>query len=270
MLNNISCFALLGDGDPPGNARKFVKKLLDPANASSHMLKGMRYALLGLGDTNYTNFCGGPKRLEKALKKQGASSFYDTAYADDGTDLEDTVEPWIEKLFEGGVLDKFLVDFERSQSVKTSGNDNNNNNCNKDHTEGITDALDSKLVIKENETFQEIVPGNPSLIGNNSLSSVSLSLPPLFPVYLQFQYEQSKQAPEYRVENAAKYTVASGDAILCRVSSALVMTRHDAVKKCIEMKLTSDDMFPYSPGDSFGLCCHNSSVEVDWLIKRLF
>lgn len=43
-----------GDGDPPDNAIKFWREIRKMEGCLNHL----DYALLGLGDTNYTNFCG--------------------------------------------------------------------------------------------------------------------------------------------------------------------------------------------------------------------
>lgn len=43
--------------------------------------------MLGLGDTNYNNFCNGGKTLNDLLTKLGAKSFYPSGYADDAVGL---------------------------------------------------------------------------------------------------------------------------------------------------------------------------------------
>ncbi|KAJ1843138.1 hypothetical protein LPJ73_005581, partial [Coemansia sp. RSA 2703] len=88
-----------GDGDPPDNALKFWRTLRKATKGKESALQGLRYALLGLGDTNYSNFCNTAVRLEKMLAEGGAQRFYRTALADDATGLEDVVEPWIEGLW---------------------------------------------------------------------------------------------------------------------------------------------------------------------------
>jgi len=83
-----------GDGDPPENVRAFLRYLRRKDHAATAMA-GVRYALLGLGDTNYENFCAAGKRVDTALRKVGAVRLGDRADADDAVGLEAVVEPFI-------------------------------------------------------------------------------------------------------------------------------------------------------------------------------
>ncbi len=87
-----------GDGDPPENACIFWRKIRSK-DLNEDYLKHLEYALLGLGDTNYTTFLGYPKSVEKQLQKLGAKQFYKSAWADDAVGLEIVVDPWIENLW---------------------------------------------------------------------------------------------------------------------------------------------------------------------------
>lgn len=87
-----------GEGDPPDTMCKFMRRLKKKTLPGTH-LENLRYALLALGDTNYTNFCNNGKELDKRLLHLGARKFYETGYADDAVGLELTVEPWIEGLW---------------------------------------------------------------------------------------------------------------------------------------------------------------------------
>ncbi|KAJ2517564.1 hypothetical protein GGI11_003118 [Coemansia sp. RSA 2049] len=88
-----------GDGDPPDNSARFWRALKKTSRDDGAAYAHLRYAILGLGDTNYSNFCNTARRLDKQLGELGATSFYPTGLADDGTGLEEVVEPWIEGLW---------------------------------------------------------------------------------------------------------------------------------------------------------------------------
>jgi len=82
-----------GDGDAPENAERFVryfkKRNLDPL-----LLQGKKYAVLALGDTNYSRFCNTGKLIDKSLSNLGATRLCQIACADEATGLEEVVERW--------------------------------------------------------------------------------------------------------------------------------------------------------------------------------
>ena len=87
-----------GDGEQPENVIKFWRKLRPKTLAPDH-LSHVTYTILGLGDTNYNQFCNAPKALHRRLSELGATTFYPADWADDGTGLEIVVEPWLEGLW---------------------------------------------------------------------------------------------------------------------------------------------------------------------------
>lgn len=64
----IPCHA--GDGDSPDNAMKFFLDMKKPHPADR--LSGVRYSLLGLGDSNYTRFMAVPRAIRTRLAALGA------------------------------------------------------------------------------------------------------------------------------------------------------------------------------------------------------
>ena len=55
---------------------------------------------MGLGDTNYDQFCESGKIIDKKLKELGGSRVKDIACADEGTGLEEVVDPWVGSILE--------------------------------------------------------------------------------------------------------------------------------------------------------------------------
>jgi len=82
-----------GDAEPPQNARKFVRWLKRKTHPED-LLSSMRYALLALGDTNYSGFCRAGRMIDQRLRQLGATPFVDRGDADEAVGLELVVEPW--------------------------------------------------------------------------------------------------------------------------------------------------------------------------------
>ena len=99
---------------------KFWRKLR-PKTLASDYLAHISYTILGLGDTNYNEFCNAPKALHRRLTELGARAFYPPDWADDGTGLEIVVEPWLENLWEA--VDK-IGDNSKSDIMETQADIN--------------------------------------------------------------------------------------------------------------------------------------------------
>jgi sulfite reductase (NADPH) flavoprotein alpha-component len=65
-----------GDGGPPDNGADFWDRL---GAADAPALDGVRYAVLGIGDRSYDDFCGHAKALDRRLADLGASKLVDRA-----------------------------------------------------------------------------------------------------------------------------------------------------------------------------------------------
>src|SRR3546814_15634900 len=76
-----------GDGDPPDDARGLVDFI---AGRRAPALKQLGYAVLGLGDSSYPQFCAVARRLDERLAELGATRLLDRGDAD--LDI-DTVAP---------------------------------------------------------------------------------------------------------------------------------------------------------------------------------
>ena len=83
-----------GDGDPPDDARALVE-FIDGKRAPK--LPQLRYAVLGLGDSSYPQFCAIGQRLDARLEALGAQRWI--ARGDADLDIETVSTPWSAQLY---------------------------------------------------------------------------------------------------------------------------------------------------------------------------
>ncbi|GAW42235.1 Sulfite reductase [NADPH] flavoprotein alpha-component [Brevundimonas sp. SH203] len=69
-----------GEGDPPDNAARFVRKTM----AAPGDLAGVRFGVLALGDRSYDQFCGFGHAVDGWLRRSGAEPLFDTVEVDNG------------------------------------------------------------------------------------------------------------------------------------------------------------------------------------------
>ena len=81
-----------GDGEPPSDATGFFYDL----EKAPLDLSGLRYAVLGLGDRDYSDFCGFARKLDERLAALGAKPLVARAEAD--LDYEETCTDWIDRV----------------------------------------------------------------------------------------------------------------------------------------------------------------------------
>eukprot|EP00980_Cylindrotheca_fusiformis_P021412 scaffold8266_cov97-Cylindrotheca_fusiformis.AAC.3 len=87
-----------GNGDPPENCERFIRFLKRKQAVESQPLRHVQYSVLGLGDTNYDQFCHNGKTIDKKLAELGGTRAVPLSCADEATGLEDVVEPWTDKV----------------------------------------------------------------------------------------------------------------------------------------------------------------------------
>lgn len=83
-----------GNGDVPDNASKFWRKIKS-RKLNSKLLEGVSYTVLGLGDSNYDQFCHAGKQIFKRLGELGATPFQSLVCVDEVGDMEENVEQWM-------------------------------------------------------------------------------------------------------------------------------------------------------------------------------
>jgi sulfite reductase (NADPH) flavoprotein alpha-component len=84
-----------GDGDPPDNALNFWNWI---KGDSAPRLENLSFAVLGLGDKNYSDFCGASKKFDDRLVALGARRFAPRGECD--VDYEGPAKSWIDGLWD--------------------------------------------------------------------------------------------------------------------------------------------------------------------------
>lgn len=87
-----------GNGDAPENAGRFMRYIKRKQTIEAQPFRHVQYAVLGLGDTNYDQFCNTGKTIDKKLAELGGKRAMPLACADEATGLEDVVEPWVDSV----------------------------------------------------------------------------------------------------------------------------------------------------------------------------
>lgn len=87
-----------GNGDAPENAGRFVRYIKKKDTVHEQPFRHCVYAVLGLGDTNYDQFCNTGKILDKKLHELGGTRCRKLECADEATGLEEVVESWTETI----------------------------------------------------------------------------------------------------------------------------------------------------------------------------
>lgn len=94
----LICLSTHGAGDYPENFKDFVEQL-QQVNAP---LGDVRYAIVGIGDSNYDTFCEAAKNLDYILEEMGAKRIGDRLEIDvvEHALPEDRIADWIPTLIE--------------------------------------------------------------------------------------------------------------------------------------------------------------------------
>ena len=81
-----------GDGDPPEDAIGFVEHLV---GRRAPKLPQLSFAVLGLGDSSYPQFCVVGRRLDERLAELGATRLF--ARGDADLDIDSVARPWLDR-----------------------------------------------------------------------------------------------------------------------------------------------------------------------------
>ena len=241
-----------GDGDLPETAFKCWNKLKREKNSDA--LSNVNYALLGLGDTNYTNFSGGPKSLHKRLEELGAKCFFGPFYADDGTGLELVVEPFKEDVWKA--LDNFFTKNISMQNVSSI------KECEEANLVKALSLLNTELtlpLLPEKCLEIEYLTENTAL--NSSATNSDKAIQSLMSLHSQVEmFEALVSCNQISTDSSAEKTCHNLKfrlENLCKLNSTGMLTKEEGIE------------FVYEPGDSISIVCRNEPEEVAGLLQRL-
>ncbi|KAL1817924.1 hypothetical protein ACET3Z_020498 [Daucus carota] len=98
--NIVFVVSTAGQGDPPDSMKTFWK-ILSCKDLGPDWLKGVHYAVFGLGDSGYKTYNYVAKKLDKKLSCCGAVAIVETGLGDDQQPLgyEGALDPWMSSLW---------------------------------------------------------------------------------------------------------------------------------------------------------------------------
>ncbi|KAJ2743058.1 hypothetical protein GGI20_004024 [Coemansia sp. BCRC 34301] len=263
-----------GDGDPPDNSARFWRVLRKATRAKANAYSHLRFAILGLGDTNYSNFCNTAQRLDKQLLEAGATAFYPKGLADDGTGLEDVVEAWIEGLWPALARVAQCSSSEQLEPEATKA------------SESATKTSDAVVVAEPRELVADLASltlssgtHQPLVLDFQAMEALKAitGAPRLASAVCTMEYTAAATAttaqpttwpPWYEGMAAEEASLAP---FLATVQSTTQLTTPEALKRTllVELLLSNTELGSWQAGDSFNVYAPNDERLVAALLGRL-
>ncbi|KAI7904365.1 uncharacterized protein BX663DRAFT_550745 [Cokeromyces recurvatus] len=290
-----------GDGDAPDNALKFWRFLR--RNKDKTYFAHARFTVLGLGDSNYSNFNNTGKKIEKKFKELGATVFYEKGLADDAEGLENVVDPWIEKLWEVlptvleqntelSVVDSIEVEKKLEKQMTELQIDpvsvpysmKNRKKTLPDLVEkyinlenSLVKKMEKEIPIEDHnkeKVFKKAFPLQFSLVGLTP--GAKLTGLPRVPVPVTkltklegHKKESNKVTLDLSSGKVPDFVVTPTPITYAPVTMVSCLTSSDAIKRTLEIEIDIGEGTEYEPGDAFGIVAPNDEALVEAIFRRL-
>lgn len=85
-----------GNGDAPENAAKFWRYIKNK-KINNNLFTNISFMVLGLGNSNYAQFCEMGKKLDKRIGELGGQRIQPVVCIDEATGLDEPVELWLKQ-----------------------------------------------------------------------------------------------------------------------------------------------------------------------------
>ena len=252
----LFCVSSTGDGDAPDNCDMFLTRLkrrVKKTTASDPVLAGTQYAVLGLGDQNYSAFMAVPRMFSTTMEKGGATVYKKRLEADDTLGLYEQVDAWVDTLWED--LDKAIA---RAKSARENPkgfltSSSTNNGSKSDTTTTVTTT-----------TAKEAV-----------LSSSYKGIPALQParVKISFTNNGPTERSTSSVELGKDALATRETPFFAKIAAKKILTNASSDRRVVHLefdcKNKNDSVENYEPGDSLAVLPKNDIALVSELMTRL-
>ena len=254
----LFCVSSTGDGDAPDNCDMFLTRLkrrVKKTTASDPVLAGTQYAVLGLGDQNYSAFMAVPRMFSTTMEKGGATVYKKRLEADDTLGLYEQVDAWVDTLWED--LDKAIA---RAKSARENPkgfltSSSTNNGSKSDTTTTVTTTTAKEAILPSSSSYKGIPALQPARVKisftNNGPTEKSISS-----VELEKGALATRETPFF-----------------AKIAAKKILTNASSDRRVVHLefdcKNKNDSVENYEPGDSLAVLPKNDIALVSELMTRL-
>ena len=254
----LFCVSSTGDGDAPDNCDMFLTRLkrrVKKTTASDPVLAGTQYAVLGLGDQNYSAFMAVPRMFSTTMEKGGATVYKKRLEADDTLGLYEQVDAWVDTLWED--LDKAIA---RAKSARENPkgfltSSSTNNGSKSDTTTTVTTTTAKEAILPSSSSYKGI--------------------PALQPARVKISFTNNgpteKSTSSVELEKGALATRETP--FFAKIAAKKILTNASSDRRVVHLefdcKNKNDSVENYEPGDSLAVLPKNDIALVSELMTRL-
>ena len=228
---------------------------------------------MGLGDTNYDQFCHMGKIIDKRLKELGGNRFHPLCCADEATGLEETVEGWKDEIMDllcqldeliaaSAVKTASALELVRSFETLTVVNQPSWVLTGLMNMSSLINWLNLTTLVQSNPESSQL-PNSKNVLSNGPLVSVSAGVSVI-------AVSTTIPVDGWTAANPFPASIKSA-----RWLTSMANVNEDEVcwgetKRVLHLELNlASSGIEYLPGDSIGICCPNPSSCVDAILLRL-